>query len=84
MARISVLKVLFIILSSLLVACQQSYDGDVVEDREVESDVVINEQGRVEYLAQCSNCHGSDGTGGPGGTVINLSLIHISEPTRPY
>ena len=24
------------------------------------------------------------GVGGAGGNAINLSLIHISEPTRPY
>ena len=84
MAQKSVYKILFIIFVCLFViACQKSYDGDVVADRDVETDIVINEQGRVEYIAQCASCHGSDGSGGPGGTVINCaqcaSLSELSE-----
>ena len=35
----------------------------------------------------CAACHGVDGRAASGGNsalVPNLSLIHISEPTRPY
>ena len=84
MAQKTVFKILFTLLVCFSVAaCQKDYDGDVVADREVETDIVINEQGRVEYIAQCANCHGSDGSGGPGGTVINCaqcgSLSELSE-----
>ena len=83
MALIVFRNFLFILIFTMLAACQNEYDGDVVSDRNAVSDVVINENGRIEYLAQCANCHGVDGSGGPGGTVINCaqcgSLIELSD-----
>ena len=39
--------------------------------------------GRTIYERRCLACHGATGQEGPD-TALALSLIHISEPTRPY
>ena len=39
----------------------------------------------AKILMECLVEQGVDTIFGyPGGTILNLSLIHISEPTRPY
>ena len=46
-------------------------DFDITQKKMIQS-------GEKLYFEHCTSCHGANGKG------VQLSLIHISEPTRPY
>ena len=41
-------------------------------------------RGAARTAHRCEVCPGSERGGARRGTAVSLSLIHISEPTRPY
>jgi len=97
MIRSSAVSILF---SVLLMSCSQSIEGDlnvfggdpdttisVGGSSSFESEEDLYAQGKALYGAQCASCHGPEGTGDPGSSILgairNETAIELTRNAMP-